>query len=372
MRLRQLWITNFRGYKSVDIELPEGLTAVIGRNGHGKTNLAEAVGWLASLKSFRGAPTAALIRTETSLDQPDPDQVPASTIVRGDIDSSGRDVLIETEIPIQGRVRAQVNRQRLTRSRDLLGLFRVSVFSPEDLNLVKGSPGERRAYLDDVLVDLHPRNDKLRTDVERILKQRNALLRGAGGRLTEEVKLTLDVWDAKLTESGEALVAARRAALDTLRPSLAQSYDEVAREPAEVVATYRSDWEHLGLAEALQAARKDDLRRGVTTIGPHRDDIEILLNGLSSRSHASQGEQRSVALSLRLASHAAVTEVTGAPPVLLLDDVFSELDPYRSAALVEYLPRGQAILTSAAGLPEGAEPALTIEVAHHDLRIKPQ
>ncbi len=368
MRLRQLWITNFRGYESVDLELPEGLTAVVGRNGHGKTNLAEAVGWLASLKSFRGAPTAALLRTSASSELGPVE----SAIVRGDIDSSGRDVLIETEIPQHGRVRAQVNRQRLTRSRDLLGLFRVSVFSPEDLNLVKGSPGERRSYLDDVAVDLHPRNDKLRTDVERILKQRNALLRGAGGRLTEDVKLTLDVWDTKLTESGEALVAARREALDTLRPALAQSYDDVAREPAEVHATYRSEWEHLGLAEALVAARKDDLRRGLTTVGPHRDDIEIQLNGLSSRSHASQGEQRSLALSLRLASHAAVTEVTGAPPVLLLDDVFSELDPHRSAALVEYLPKGQAILTSAAGLPDGADPALTVEVANHELRVKPQ
>ncbi len=361
MRLRQLWVQNFRGYASIDIEFPEGLTAVIGRNGHGKTNLAESIGWLASLKSFRGAPTAALLRTDAE-----------AAIVRGDIDSAGREVLIETEIPRQGRVRAQVNRQRLTRSRDLLGLFRVSVFSPEDLNLVKGSPGERRTYIDDVLVDLHLRNDKLQGDVDRILKQRNALLRGAGGRLTQDVQLTLDVWDAKLTTSGEALAKARCEALDLLVPALTRAYDDVAREPAEVHATYRSEWQDVGLAEALLAARKDDLRRGVTTTGPHRDDIELLLNGLSSRTHASQGEQRSVALALRLAAHEAVTEVTGSPPVLLLDDVFSELDPYRSAALVEYLPKGQAVLTSASGLPPGAEPELTIEVVEHTLRPKPR
>ncbi len=359
MRIKHLWLTDYRGYGSVDLDLPDGLTAIVGRNGHGKTNLAESVAWLATLKSFRGAPTEALIRSEAE-----------AAIVRGDIENAGRELLIETELPRRGRVRAQVNRQRLQRSRDLLGMFRVSVFSPEDLELVKGSPSQRRGYIDDVLVDLHPRNDKLRLDVERILKQRNALLRSSGGRLTDDVKATLDVWDAKLTESGGALVAARREALDLLTPILAKAYDQVAKGPAEITTAYRADWEHLGLAEALVASRKDDLRRGLSTVGPHRDDIEVVLNGLSTRTHASQGEQRSIALALRLAAHDAVTAVTGSPPVLLLDDVFSELDPFRSGALVEHLPKGQALLTSAAGLPDGADPELIVEVADHQLAIR--
>lgn len=356
MLLRRLWIDNFRGYGGVSLDFDDGLTAIVGQNGHGKTNLVEAIAWLATLKSFRGAPTEALIRAGAD-----------SAVVRGEVDNAGREILIETEIPRVGRVRAQVNRQRLTRARDLLGLFRVTVFSPEDLDLVKASPAGRRAYIDDLLVDLHPRNDKLVRDVDRILRQRNALLRGAGGRLTGDVELTLDVWDSKLTQSGEELANARSETLKQLLPVLTRSYDDVAREPADLEARYRSTWAEVGLAAALATARSDDLRRGVTTVGPHRDDIELSLAGLSTRTHSSQGEQRSIALALRLAAHQAVTEQTGSAPVLILDDVFSELDPLRSASLLTHLPPGQAILTTASGLPEGAEPVKTVNVNEHEL-----
>ena len=351
MELRRVWLTDFRSYASAEVELAPGLTAVVGRNGQGKTNLLEAMAYLASLSSFRGAPTEALIRTGA-----------AQAIVRAEGVRDGRDLLIEAEINRVGRNRVQVNRQRLQRSRDLLGALRVTVFSPDDLVLVKGGPGERRTYVDDVIVAASPKQDALRGELDRVLRQRNALLKQAKGRLTPDVATTLDVWDAKLAQAGDAWVAARRALVDRLRPVLAAAYDRVAQEQAEVTVGYDAPWHAGGLGEALAAARGDDVRRGVSTVGPHRDEIDLGIAGLPARTHASQGEQRSLAWALRLAAHEVVTEAAEAAPVLLLDDVFSELDPRRCAALLEHLPAGQTVLTTAGGLPPGASPELVLEV----------
>ena len=253
-------------------------------------------------------------------------------------------------------------------------MLRVTVFAPDDLDLVKGGARQRRQYLDDVLVASHPRYDALRGEVDKVLKQRNALLKGASGRLDDDAAFTLDVWDAKLVESGGRLADARQALLARLSPVLGETYDAVANRPAEVTAAYQADWSAVGLEAALAASRTDDLRRGVSTVGPHRDDVELRIGGLPARTHASQGEQRSLALALRLASHRVITEVTGSPPVLLLDDVFSELDPDRSDALLANLPAGQTLLTSASGLPPKARPDLVLEVRdgriaqHRELR----
>ena len=277
-------------------------------------------------------------------------------IIRAEGEREGRSLLLEAELSTRGRNRAQINRQPLRRSRDLLGALRVTVFSPDDLALVKGAPGDRRRYLDDTLVALHPRHDQAQTDLDRVLRQRAALLKGSGGRLTAEVELTLDVFDAKLTATGEALGAARRELVGELGPVLAEAYERVARQAAEVQAVYEPAWMDLGLGPALAAARKDDLRRGVSTVGPHRDELELVLGGLPARTHASQGEQRSLALALRLAAHEVVTRRTETPPVLLLDDVFSELDPARSSALLTSLPDGQTILSTATALARGCRP----------------
>jgi DNA replication and repair protein RecF len=238
------------------------------------------------------------------------------------------------------------------------------VFAPDDLELVKGGPAERRRYLDDTLVSRRPAFDALRTDLERVLKQRNALLRQAGGRLTAEIETTLVVWDSKLVEAGEALASARSELIAELTPALSAAYNQVAGAPATVDASYDAPWREIGLAEALLEARRDEIRRGVSLVGPHRDDLRLTLNGLPARTHASQGEQRSVSLALRLSAHRVVTEATGSAPILLLDDVFSELDPDRSAALLEHLPAGQTILSSAAGLPPGASPEMVLRVEH--------
>lgn len=283
----------------------------------------------------------------------------------------GRTVLIEAELA-PGRTRVQVNKQRLARTRDLLGYARISVFAPDDLELVKGGPSHRRRYIDDALVALHPRYDAVRAEVDKVLRQRNALLRQVHGRLDESASITLDVWDDKLAAAGDELGRLRLALCERLAPALESAYASVAvgaEARSRVSVRYESAWQGRagGLAAALAASRRDDLKRGASTVGPHRDDIALGVGGLPARTHASQGEQRSVALALRLAAHVVITATVGTAPILLLDDVFSELDPRRSDALLESLPRGQALLTSAAGLPPRAVPERILEVTSDDL-----
>ena len=363
MQLDHLWITDFRSWGAAELSLSGGLTVVRGRNGVGKTNLLEAVGYLATLSSFRGATADALVR-----------QGADQAVVRGEGRRGGRQILVEAEIRPSGRGRVSLNRQPVRRAADLLGALRVSVFSPDDLVLVKGPPAGRRRWLDDALVALHPRNDALRRDVERIVRQRTTLLGQAGGRMTPDVATTLDVWDAKLAESGEGLAAARAELLGRTEPLVAKAYAELAaadtaaaaaassRSSATVALTYEAPWREHGLAAALAAARPDELRRGVSLVGPHRDDVGLGVGGLPARTHASQGEQRSLALALRLAAHQVVTDEVGEPPLLLLDDVFSELDDDRSRALVDHVPPGQALLTTTGAVPPGAVVEQVLEV----------
>jgi DNA replication and repair protein RecF len=351
VHVRTLWLTDFRSYTSIEVDLSAGLTVLVGANGEGKTNLLEALAWLATLSSFRGAPTEALVRAGAPFG-----------VVRALAERDGRELLLEAQLQPAGRNRVLVNRQPLRRARDLLGSLRVTVFTPDDLDIVKDGPGERRRFLDDALVALHPRNDALRADVDKILRQRNALLRQTGGRLDEAAAFTLDVWDSKLAHAGEALTAARVELVERLMPLLSSMYDALARRPAQVAVSYDATWREQGLAAALAAARRDDLRRGVSTVGPHRDDMLLTIAGSPARTHASQGEQRTLALSLRLAVHHVVTATTGSPPVLLLDDVFSELDPERSRALVANLPAGQTVLTTAGGVPPDAHPDVVLRL----------
>lgn len=352
MRLRRLWLTDFRSYEAAELAPAGGLTVVVGANGEGKTNLLEAVGYLATLSSFRGAPGDALVRQGASC-----------AVVRADVvDADGRDALIEAELRASGRDRVLVNRQALKRTRDLLGTIRVSVFSPDDLALVKGGPSERRAYLDGVLVACAPKHDQTLADLDRILRQRNVLLKQAAGRLPPEVVATLDVFDTKLAETGERLGVARASLLERLEPIIAKGYDVVASSAASVTVTYEAPWRVEGLAARLAATRTEDVRRGVTTVGPHRDDVVLTINGMPARTHASQGEQRSLSLALRLGGHELVTEFARSTPILLLDDVFSELDPDRSVALLHALPPGQALLTTAGVLPQGLEPDQVLTV----------
>ncbi len=357
MLVLRLTLDDFRSYERATIELGTGLTVVCGANGQGKTNLVEAMAFVASLASFRGAPTDALVRVGAT-----------QAVLRAELDIEGREVLVEIEITSGGRTRAMVNRQRVARSRDLTELVRVTVFSPDDLELVKGGPAERRLVLDELLSALSRRDDQVRSDVDRVLRQRNALLKQVGGRLDADAAFTLDVWDAKFAEAGEALGRARQRLVASLEPLVAKAYDALVGNGVPVVLSYEPTWLELGLAAALAASRADDVRRGVSLVGPHRDELLIMLDGLPSRTHASQGEQRSLALALRLGGHELVTGRTGTPPLLILDDVLSELDPGRSRALLEHVPAGQVLLTTAGPLPEGAVPDHVVVATKGSLR----
>jgi len=352
--LQRLSLRDFRGYSELEISLEAGRVVFSGANGQGKTNLLEAVAWLGLLGSFRGAPPEAMVRSGAE-----------RAVIRADVMAEDRALLIEAEL-VRGRAnRIQVNKQKLGRSRDLIGLMPVTVFGPDDLELVKAGPGIRRRFLDDLLVQLHPRNDKIRAEVDKILKQRNALLRSAGGRATADVSATLSVWNSKLASAGEALGRARSALVDVLAPRVNAAYSALAGAGHPVHLEYRPHWLEVGLLESLEAVRSDELRRGTTLVGPHRDELAVRLSDLPARTHASQGEQRTLALALRIAGHHELAVERGTSPLLLLDDVFSELDESRATSLLGLLVADQTMVTTASRTPpfEGTVQHFSVDAA---------
>jgi DNA replication and repair protein RecF len=352
MYLAGLWLNDFRCYQEAELRLPAGVTVICGANAQGKTSLLEAAGWAATGKSFRGVPDAALVRAGAE-----------SAILRAEVVDGARVQLLEAEIRVSGRNRVQLNRHPLQRARDLLELMRVTVFAPDDLQLVKGGPAERRDYLDDLLVAVSPRYAAARDDYERVLRQRNALLRG--GLRDDDAATTLDVFDAQLANAGGELTRGRVRLVDRLVPEVARAYAELAGTADPITAHYEADWlgEPAGaladadfgaaLREALTGKRRAELERGLTLVGPHRDEWRLRIGGLDSRTHASQGEQRTLALALRLGGHRVCADITGSAPVLLLDDVFSELDEHRAVALVGHLDAAQTLVTTAGTVPAG-------------------
>jgi DNA replication and repair protein RecF len=347
-----LWLTDFRCLNDVDVELAPGLTVFQGANGQGKTSVLEAIGWIARTRSFRRVSDALLVRAGAE-----------QAVIRAEVATVGRQQLFEAEIRTAGRNRVLCNRQPVARARDLHGLLRVTVFSPDDLTLVKGGPAERRDYLDELLSMLAARYDAAHNDFERVLKQRNALLRG--GVRDDEARSTLDVFDDQLVRSGAELVRGRLRLLERLVPAVAKAYEDLAHDARPIEATYECEYSdapltathaesgvvEMHLRTALEQRRRTEMERGITLVGPHRDELRLTIDGLDARHQASQGEQRTLALALRLAGHLVVRELVGAAPVLLLDDVFSELDAQRAAALVHSLPPGQTLLTTASELP---------------------
>jgi DNA replication and repair protein RecF len=349
--LVSLAITDFRNIVQLSIEPdPVGTTVITGRNGAGKTSVLEAISYLSTLQSFRGSPREAMVRRGAE-----------HAILRAETLVEGRAVTIEAEISAAGRSRTMVNRQNVRRRGDLHQALRTTVFSPEDIGVVRAGPSERRRFLDETLAVVDPKAARAAEDVDKILRQRAALLRTSGRRLTPEVADTLDVWDARLDAAGTGLVEAREQLVEELAPLAAIHYSRLAGADTDLGLVYVRSWSGR-LADALVETRTKDVERGVSSIGPHRDELELSVGGLPGRTHASQGEQRSLALALQLGAHQLATERLGSAPVLLLDDVFSELDPFRSQALLAGLPRGQALLTTALPAPPEVEPALVYGV----------
>lgn len=353
MSLRQIELVDFRIFSAaVFAPEAEGTTVITGPNGTGKTSVLEALVYLGTQRSFRSAPREAMVHTGS-----------ARAIVRAELQQHGSPTLVEAEIVPEGRSRTQVNRKVAHARKDLARATPCTIFSPEDLAIVSGGPKIRRELLDDALSLLDAEGARAADDVERILRQRAALLRQAGGRVTADVASTLDVWDERLAQAGKILVAARERLVGALGCYVGPAYGRLAGAPGDVLTgqEYVRSWTG-ELLDALTAHRSEDLRRGVNTLGPHRDDLLLTLEGREARTHASQGEQRCLALALRIAVHQLVIENTELTPVLLLDDVFSELDPARSRALVAELPEGQSILTTAAPLPVGIEVAQIVDI----------
>lgn len=375
MYVRRIQLAEFRCHEHLDLELGPGLTVVTGGNACGKTSLLEAIGWLATQRSFRGSPDAALVLRGRE-----------QAIVRAEIESdvATHPTLIEAEIHAAGRNRVLVNRKPLRRVAELGLSLRTSVFLPDDLALIKEGPAARRDYVDDLLAALVPRYEAVRRDYERVVLQRNRLLR-SGVRSPTDIA-TLDVWDAKLAGTGATLAAGRLRTVQQLAAPLRAAYERVAGSSTDVMGEYKGTWfDGLGVAsniaspaeienmltDALGRSRKIDIDRSTSTVGPHRDDLHLTINGLDARFRASQGEQRCLALALRLAGHELVALATGLAPVVLLDDIFSELDPKRAEALITHLPEAQTIVTTAGVLPLGLTEAQQIVMSPLPSRAVP-
>jgi DNA replication and repair protein RecF len=357
--VRHLQVSDFRSWPEADIAFAPGPNVLVGANGQGKTNLVEAIEYLATLGSHRVATDAPLVRHGRE-----------RAVVRAAAVNDGRELLVELEITPGRANRARINRAPVTRPRDILGIVRTVLFAPEDLALVKGDPGDRRRFLDELLVARLPRFAGVRSDYDRVLKQRGALLKTAGsarraGRAGDIS--TLDVWDGHLARHGALLLCGRLDLVADLAPHVVTAYAGVAPDSVAVAVRYRSS---LGASlpaeygmpdgekadpEVLEAAllvelartREQEIDRGVSLVGPHRDELELMLGELPAKGYASHGECWSFALSLRLGGY-ALQRADGVEPVLVLDDVFAELDRRRRSALVEVAAGAEQVLVTAA------------------------
>ena len=356
MHLTRLALTDFRSYAELSLELSPGVTTFSGPNGEGKTNLVEAIGYLATLGSHRVATDAPLVRRGAD-----------RAVLRAAVSGAHGGTLVEIELNPGRANRVRLNRAPMPRPRDILGALRTVLFAPEDLALVKGDPGERRRFLDELLVATAPRYAGIRADYERVLRQRTALLKSAGakghlrGAARESMTATLDAWDAQLAQAGAPLLAGRMRLVAALRPHVTAAYEAVSGgspgDSCEI--SYRAsafnnnefDNDMAGLEtamlKALAAVRASELDRGVCLVGPHRDELELFVGGLPARGYASHGESWSLALALRLASFALLKQ-DSEDPVLILDDVFAELDTGRRDRLAALVSGGEQVLITAA------------------------
>lgn len=381
MYLEKLSLTDFRSYAQVDLSLEPGVTVLVGSNGIGKTNLMEAIGYLATLNSHRVSTDAPLLRFGAE-----------RAMIRAKLVRGEQSTVLELEINAGRANRGRINRSNPVRARDLLGICQTVLFAPEDLALVKGDPSSRRRFLDELLVSLMPRHAATRSDYDRVLKQRNALLKSVrAGKFSTGHEATLDVWDQHMARAGAELLHARLELVDRLQPHLKNAYAQLTDGSKEATAVYRStlqdslddDGATSGPADsrpadgtaadeaapaddlrvlsveqltnryiqALAAARRKELERGISLVGPHRDELELVLGSAPAKGYASHGETWSMCLSLRLASYYVMLDdarTGGSPPILILDDVFAELDVQRRRKLAAIVSGAEQVLVTAA------------------------
>lgn len=364
MHVTAIELVDFRCYARVQLDLEPGVSVLVGRNGQGKTNIVEAIGYLATLGSHRVATDAPLVRHGAD-----------RAVVRAAVVRAGRRLLLEAEIVPGKSNRARINKSPLPRARELLGVLRTVVFAPEDLVLVRGEPEGRRAFLDTLMVQLTPRLAGVKADYDRVLKQRNTLLRSAAAtqaaRRGSLDTATLAVWDEHLVRLGAELLEARLRLVDDLRSPVSSAYTALAPNGGTAQLDYKASWSEasplgppvprdvlaVGLARALERVHRDELQRGVTLVGPHRDDLVLLLGDHPAKGYASHGEGWSLVLALRLGSFALLRQ-DGDDPVLVLDDVFAELDSSRRTQLAAMVQDAEQVLVTAA-VAEDIPPTLS-------------
>jgi len=358
MHVKHLTLSNFRNYKTVELPLTEGINLLVGKNGQGKTNLAEAIFYTATLSSHRVSGYVPLIK-----------QGEAKAIIRLLARFEDRENLIELELNSEGSNRARINKSETPRVRDILGYVNAVIFSPEDLDIVKRDPANRRAFIDELIIQLTPRMAGVYSDYERVLKQRNTLLRSAKNMASSSSGLsTLDSWDESLIRIGSEIVAARYDIASRLEPELAEAYAAIADEKNDpsiktksslvakdldsadgfLTTGDRQEIEQLFKA-SLAEVRPKELERGVSLIGPHRDDLLLLLGTLPAKGYISHGESWSYALALKLASASLIRkDARAGDPVLILDDVFAELDSTRRSRLASLVSHNEQVIITAA------------------------
>ncbi len=354
MYVRHLGLRDFRSWANVELELTPGRTVFVGSNGFGKTNLVEALWYSSTLGSHRVATDAPLIRVGAP-------RAVVSTIVVNE----GRECAVDVEITAGRANKARLNRSPVRSPREIVGVLRAVLFAPEDLALVRGDPGDRRRYLDDLATLRRPRVAGIRADYDKVLRQRTALLKSASGarfRGDRGALDTLDVWDGHLATHGAELMAARMTLVNELAPEVQKSYQLLAPASRPASIGYRASVEiepdrpdvdilRTALLEKMAARRAAELERGVCLVGPHRDDLELRLGEQPAKGFASHGESWSMALALRLAAY-ELLRADGSDPVLLLDDVFAELDTARREALAAAAASAEQVLVTAAVLDD--------------------
>ena len=396
MYLEQLSLTDFRSYAQVELSFEPGVTVLVGSNGIGKTNLMEAIGYLATLSSHRVSSDAPLLRFGTE-----------RAMIRAKLVRGEQSTVLELEINSSRANRARINRSNPVRARDILGICQTVLFAPEDLALVKGDPSSRRRFLDELLVSLIPRHAATRSDYDRVLKQRNALLKSArAGKFTSGHEATLDVWDQHMARAGAELLHARLELVERLRPHLNSAYAQLTDGSKEAGAIYRSTLQGAvggrrrrgcrplpsplppeaagrprtcasspltnspnATSRPSPSSRRKELERGISLVGPHRDELELILGTAPAKGYASHGETWSMCLSLRLASYYVMLDdarTGGSAPILILDDVFAELDVQRRRKLAAIVSGAEQVLVTAA-----VEDDIPAELAGRRVKVIP-